>query len=66
MHWKALDTISNMNNETKFAAPTHNLLLKKRSEGEDHHFYRNMNSNTQASPQAARKKRFMPLNLKRS
>jgi hypothetical protein len=28
LHWKALKSISSMNNEIKFTAPTHKLLLK--------------------------------------
>ncbi len=66
LHWKALDTISNMKNETKITALAHNLLLKKGFEGEDRLFYKNMNFNAQASFQATRKKCFTPLDLEHS
>jgi len=36
------DTISTMNNEVEFTTPTHNLLLRKVTEGEDGQLYKNM------------------------
>jgi hypothetical protein len=66
LHWKALDTISAMNNEVKFVAPTHNLLLKKGSKGEDCQAYKNTFASVHASLQAARKKRFTSMDLERS
>jgi hypothetical protein len=55
-----------MNNEAEFVASAHNLLLKKRIEGEDRQSHINMTFNAQVSLQATRKKRFTSLDLERS
>jgi hypothetical protein len=43
------DAISTMNNEVEFAPPTHNLLLRKATEGEDYQLYKNMILSVQVS-----------------
>jgi hypothetical protein len=35
LHWKAVKSISSMNNEIEFVTPAHNLLLKKKVGGEE-------------------------------
>jgi hypothetical protein len=47
-----------MNNETKFAAPAHNLLMKADLMNSSRLESKNRAASMQASPQAARKKRF--------
>jgi hypothetical protein len=54
-----------MNNEIKFVAPTHNLLLKQGVGGEERPVHKNKAANCQASPQVVRKKCFMLLDLGR-
>jgi hypothetical protein len=54
-----------MNNEIKFTAPSHNLFLKQGVGGEECQVHKNKAASRQTSPQAARKKRFMPLDLGR-
>jgi hypothetical protein len=54
-----------MNNEIKFTALAHNLLLKQGVETEERQVHKNKAANRQTSPQAAWKKRFMPLDLGR-
>jgi len=66
LHWKALDAIFVMNNNVESVALAHNLLQKKGNEGGDRQSHKNMTSNAMASPQAARKKHFTPLDLERS
>ncbi len=52
-----------MNNEIEFAALAHSLLLKQGVGGEECQIHKNMVASGQASPQAARKKRFTSLDL---
>jgi len=61
-----LEAISVMNNKVEFAPSTHNFILRKVIEGENHQLYKNMTSNVQASCEATRKKRFMSLDLEHS
>jgi hypothetical protein len=63
MHWKALDSITAMNNDAEFATPAHSLLLKSRVVGEDRQAQKSRAASTQASPQAAKKKRFTRLDF---
>jgi hypothetical protein len=65
LHWKTLESILSMNNEIKFAAPAHSLLLKQGVGvgGEEHQVHKNKAASHQASPQVARKKCFMLLDL---
>jgi hypothetical protein len=62
IQWKALESISNMN-EIKFAALAHSLLLKQGVGGEERQVHKNKVASCQASPQTAWKKRFTPLDL---
>jgi hypothetical protein len=66
LHWKAVKSISSMNNEIEFATLAHNLLLKKGAGGEECYVHKNKAASRQTSPQAPRKKRFTPLDLGRS
>jgi len=50
-----------MNNETEFAAPAHNLLMKADLMNSSRLESKNRAVSVQASPQAARKKRFTKL-----
>jgi len=52
-----------MNNEVEFSASAHNLLLKIGAEGTTRQAHKNHSANIQASPQAARKKRFTKLDM---
>ncbi|CAK9881608.1 unnamed protein product [Sphagnum jensenii] len=63
LHWKALEDIPGMNNEVEFSAPAHNLLLKTRVENTARQAHKNHAASFQASPQAAKKKRFTKLNM---
>jgi hypothetical protein len=63
LHWKALKSISSMNNEIDFAAPTHSLLLKQGAGEAECQVHKTKVVSRQTSPQAARKKRFIPLDL---
>jgi hypothetical protein len=63
LHWKETKTISVMNNDAGFVATTHNLLLKSDPSRTDHHAYKLKMASILASPQAARKKRFIKLDL---
>jgi hypothetical protein len=63
LHWKALDSTMAMNNDVDFPTSAHNLLLKLGLAGEDRQAHRSRIVNIQASPQAARKKRFTWLDL---
>ncbi|CAK9858614.1 unnamed protein product [Sphagnum jensenii] len=65
LHWKALDSIPNLNNEIKFAASAHNLLMKVDAGDTTHQALNNKAASILASPQAARKKRFTKLDLTR-
>jgi hypothetical protein len=64
-HWKVLKSILSMNNEIEFAAPSHSLLLKQGVGGEERQVHKNKADSCQASPQAAQKKHFTPLDLGR-
>jgi hypothetical protein len=63
LHWKALDSTQGMNNEVEFSAPAHNLLMKTEAENTARQENKNCSANIQASPQAARKKRYTKLNI---
>jgi hypothetical protein len=64
LHWKALDPILGMNNEAEFAAPAHNLLIMKAfPENTSRQENKNCSANIQASPEVARKKKFVKLNI---
>ncbi len=52
-----------MNNEVKFSTPAHNLLMKTEVENSAHQENKNRSVNIQASPQAAKKKRFTKLDI---
>ncbi len=64
LHWKVLDPTQGMNNEAEFAAPAHNLLMKAVPENLTRPGNQNRSENVQASPQAARKKIFVKLDIK--
>jgi len=53
-----------MNNEAEFAAPAHNLLMKVVPENPTRPGNQNRSASVQASPQAARKKFFVKLDIK--
>ncbi len=63
LHWRMLDVISAMNNEVEFICLGHNLLLRKVTKGKNRQLYMFMILSVQVSPQVARKKHFMSLNL---
>ncbi|CAK9222857.1 unnamed protein product [Sphagnum troendelagicum] len=63
LHWKALELILGMNNDTEFAAPAHSLLMKAELESSTHQESKNRATSIQASPQAAHKKRFTKLDI---
>jgi hypothetical protein len=52
-----------MNNDTKFVAPAHSLLMKPETESLICQESKNRAASIQASPQAARKKRFTKLDI---
>jgi hypothetical protein len=52
-----------MGNEMEFSAPTHSLLMKIEAIQSEHQEIKNRLASFQASPQAARKKRYMKLNF---
>jgi hypothetical protein len=63
LRWKAMELIPGMNNETEFAAPAHILLMKANLMNSSRLESKNRAASMQASPQAARKKRFMKLDI---
>jgi hypothetical protein len=63
LHWKEIEIISTMNNDTRGAMAAHNLLLKKDPSSTNHLEYKHKMASILASPQAARKKRFIKLEL---
>jgi hypothetical protein len=63
LHWKVLDSSQGMSNEMEFSAQAHNLLMKTEAEISEHQERKNRSASIQASPQAARKNRFVKLNL---
>jgi hypothetical protein len=64
LHWKVMELAQGMNNEVKFAAPAHNLLTKIVPESSIRPGNQNRSTSNQASPQAARKKFFVKLDIK--
>jgi hypothetical protein len=63
LHWKELDGKIGMGNEMEFSAPAHSLLMKTKAVQSEHQENKNRSASFQASPQAARKKRYMKLNF---
>ncbi len=63
LHWKVLDNKLGMGNEVEFAAPAHNLLMKTGTIQSEYQETKNRSASTQASPQAARKKRYTKLDF---
>jgi hypothetical protein len=63
MHWNETDSITVMYNEVEFAAETHDLLLKNEPSRIDHQTYKHRMGSILASPQAARKRRYIRLDL---
>jgi hypothetical protein len=63
LHWNALDSTLGLSNEVEFLAPAHNLLMKTEVDNSAWQESKNRSTNIQASPQAARKKRFTKLNF---
>ncbi|CAM6000944.1 unnamed protein product [Sphagnum balticum] len=63
LHWKALDVKTGMGNEMEFSAPAHSLLMKTEAVQSEHQETKNRTASFQASPQAARKKRYTKLNF---
>ncbi|CAM6028211.1 unnamed protein product [Sphagnum balticum] len=67
LHWKVLELaqgMKGMNNEAEFATPAHNLLMKTVPENSIRPGNQNRSASIQASPQAARKKKFVKLDIK--
>ncbi|CAM6035423.1 unnamed protein product [Sphagnum compactum] len=56
-------SIPGMNNEVEFSASAHSLLLKTGSENSDCQVHKNQTTSIQASPEAAKKKRYTKLDL---
>jgi hypothetical protein len=52
-----------MGNEMEFSAPAHSLLMKTETVQSEHQESKNRSTSFQASPQAARKKRYTKLNF---
>ncbi|CAK9274809.1 unnamed protein product [Sphagnum jensenii] len=63
LHWKEIGSISAMNNDTGAAVVAHNLLLKRDPSNAEHLVHKQKMASILASPQAARKKRFVKLEL---
>jgi len=63
LHWKVLDGKMGMGNEMEFSAPAHSLLMKTEAVQSEHQENKNRSASFQASPQAARKKRYTKLNF---
>jgi hypothetical protein len=63
LHWKVLDGKIGMGNEMEFSAPAHSLLMKTEAVQSEHQEIKNRSASFQASPQAARKKRYTKLNF---
>jgi hypothetical protein len=61
--WKEIETISTMNNDTGGAMVAHNLLLKRDPSSTNHLAYKHRMASILAFPQAARKKRYIKLEL---
>jgi hypothetical protein len=63
LHWKEIGTIPAMNNDAGGAMAAHNLLLKRDPLSTEHLVHKQKMASILASPQAARKKRFVKLEL---
>jgi hypothetical protein len=63
LQWKKVETILTMNNDTGGTVVAHNLLLKRDPSSTDHLAYKHRMASIMASPQAARKKRYIKLEL---
>jgi hypothetical protein len=63
LHWKETDSITIMNNEAEFTAEAHDLLFKNGPSCIDHQTYKHRMASIMASPQAARKRRYIRLDL---
>jgi hypothetical protein len=61
LHWKEIGTNSVMNNDMGGAVAAHNLLLKRDPSSTKHLVHKQKMASILASPQAARKKRFVKL-----
>jgi hypothetical protein len=61
LHWKDIESISELNNEVGAAVTAHSLVLKRDPSSSDHHTHKQKVASLLASPQAARKKRFVRL-----
>jgi hypothetical protein len=61
LHWKDFESISDLNNEVGAAVTAHGLLLKRDPPSSDHLKHKQKVASLMASPQAARKKRFVRL-----
>jgi hypothetical protein len=62
-HWKEIGSISAMNNDAGGVVVAHNLLLKRDPSNAEHLVHKQKMASILASPQAARKKRFVKLEL---
>jgi len=58
-----LDGETGMGNEMEFSTPAHSLLMKTEAVQSEHQKNKNRSASFQASPQAARKKRYTKLNF---
>jgi hypothetical protein len=63
LHWKEIGSISAMNNDAGGAVAVHNLLFKRDPSNTEHLVHKQKMASILASPQAARKKRFVKLEL---
>jgi hypothetical protein len=63
LHWREIGTISAMNSDTGGAVATHNLFLKRDPSSTEHLVHKQKMASILASPQVARKKRFVKLEL---
>jgi hypothetical protein len=63
LHWKEIGSISAMNNDAGGTVAAHNLLLKRDPSNTEHLVHKQKMASILASPQAARKKRFVKLEL---
>jgi hypothetical protein len=63
LYWKETDSITVMKNEAEFATEAHDLLLKNGPSRIDHQTYKHRMASILASPQVARKRRYIRLDL---
>jgi len=61
LHWKDIESITDLNNEAGAVATAHSLLLKRDPPNPEHHTHKQKIASLLASPQAAGKKRFRRL-----